>query len=50
MARYGHVTGHKKERKHAQDWYREREEELIRQVEREWQERQARQAEVRQED
>jgi hypothetical protein len=32
----GHVTGHKKERKGASDWYKQIEEENIRKVEAEW--------------
>jgi hypothetical protein len=37
----GHVTGHKKERKGAQDWYRQIEEEHIRRIEAERQAKQA---------
>lgn len=37
----GHVTGHKKERKGATDWYRKIEEEHIRRIETEWQKQQA---------
>ena len=35
--KHGHVTGHKKERKGASDWYRKIEEENIRRIEAEWQ-------------
>jgi len=37
----GHVTGHKKERKGASDWYRQYEEANIRKIEAEWQAKQA---------
>jgi len=37
MAKFGHVTGHKKETKRASDWYRQIEEATIRQVEAAWQ-------------
>ena len=36
----GHVTGTKKERKGATDWYREIEEENIRKIEADWQAKQ----------
>jgi hypothetical protein len=36
----GHVIGHKQERKGSQDWYRKIEEENIRRIEAEWQEKQ----------
>ena len=36
----GHVTGHKKERKGASDWYRKIEEANIRRIEAEWQAKQ----------
>jgi hypothetical protein len=36
----GHVTGHKKERKGATDWYKQIEEENIRKIEAEWQAKQ----------
>ena len=39
----GHVTGTKKEKKGASDWYRKIEEETIRKVEAEWAARQAQQ-------
>ena len=42
----GHVTGTKRERKGASDWYREREEENIRKVEAEWQAKQAQDTEA----
>jgi hypothetical protein len=32
----GHVTGHKKERKGASDWYKQIEEANIRRIEAEW--------------
>ena len=32
----GHVTGHKKERKGSQDWYREIEQANIERIEKEW--------------
>ena len=35
----GHVTGHKKERKGSSDWYKAIEEEHIRRIEAEWQQR-----------
>jgi len=35
----GHVTGHKKERKGSSDWYKAIEEENIRRIEAEWQQR-----------
>jgi hypothetical protein len=35
--KWGHVTGHKKERKGSQDWYKALEEENIRRIEGEWQ-------------
>jgi hypothetical protein len=35
--KHGHVTGHKKERRGASDWYREIEGENIRRIEAEWQ-------------
>jgi hypothetical protein len=38
--KYGHVTGEKKERKGATDWYKHIEEENIRKIEAEWQARQ----------
>jgi hypothetical protein len=38
--KHGHVTGHKKERKGSNNWYKEIEEENIRRVEAEWQARQ----------
>ncbi len=41
MAKRGHVTGHKRERKGASDWYRDQEEANIRRVEAKWQEREA---------
>ena len=34
--KHGHVTGHKRERKGASDWYKEIEEENIRKIEAEW--------------
>jgi hypothetical protein len=34
--KWGHVTGHKRERKGSSDWYREIEEEECRRVEAEW--------------
>ena len=37
----GHVTGTKRERKGASDWYKELEEANIRQIEAEWQAKQA---------
>jgi hypothetical protein len=37
---HGHVTGTKKERKGASDWYKAIEEENIRKIEAEWQARQ----------
>lgn len=37
--KYGHVTGHKRERKDPSNWYRRIEEEHIRRIEREWQEK-----------
>lgn len=40
MAKFGHVTGHKRERKPAQPWWAEEEEENIRRIEAEWQARQ----------
>jgi hypothetical protein len=43
--KYGHVTGHKKERKGASDWYREVEEANIRKIEAEWALQQAQQQE-----
>lgn len=36
----GHVTGHKKERKGASDWYREIEQANLERIEKEWQEQQ----------
>jgi len=36
----GHVTGHKRERKGARDWYKHIEEENIRRIEAEWQAKQ----------
>lgn len=36
----GHVTGHKKERQDATDWYKAIEEENIRKIEAEWQAKQ----------
>jgi hypothetical protein len=36
----GHVTGHKRERKGASDWYKQIEEEWIKKVEAEWQAKQ----------
>jgi hypothetical protein len=41
MAKYGHVTGYKKERASATAWYKEQEEANIRKVEAEWQARHA---------
>ena len=41
--KHGHVTGHKKERKGASDWYKKIEQENLERIEREWQERQAQQ-------
>ena len=38
---HGHCTGHKKEKKHASDWYREQEEANIRAVDAAWAARQA---------
>jgi hypothetical protein len=38
--KWGHVTGHKRERKGASDWYKPIEEENIRRIEAEWQARQ----------
>jgi hypothetical protein len=32
----GHVTGHKQERKHSQDWYRAIEQEHIDRITKEW--------------
>jgi hypothetical protein len=37
----GHVTGHKRERKSASDWYKQIEEENIRKIEAEWTVKQA---------
>jgi hypothetical protein len=37
---HGHVTGHKKERKGSNDWYKQIAEENIRRVEAEWQAKQ----------
>ena len=37
----GHVTGHKRERTGASDWYRKHEAENLARIEREWQEREA---------
>jgi hypothetical protein len=37
----GHVTGHKRERKHSTDWYREIEQANIDRITKEWQEREA---------
>ena len=37
----GHVTGHKKERKGASDWYKQIEEENIRKIEAAWAAKQA---------
>jgi hypothetical protein len=34
--KHGHVTGHKKERKGASDWYKASEEANIRKIEAEW--------------
>ena len=39
--KWGHVTGHKKERKPRNPWWAAEEEEAIRKVEAEWQARQA---------
>jgi hypothetical protein len=39
--KHGHVTGHKRERKGASDWYRKIEEANIRRIEAEWQAKQA---------
>jgi hypothetical protein len=36
----GHCTGIKRERKGSQDWYKERQEELLRQIEAQWAQRQ----------
>jgi len=36
----GHVTGHKKERKGASDWYKAIEAENLARIEKEWQEKQ----------
>jgi len=36
----GHVTGHKKERKGASDWYRQIEAENLARIEKAWQEQQ----------
>jgi hypothetical protein len=41
----GHVTGHKKERKGAHDWYKQIAEEHVRRIEAEWQAQQAQQDE-----
>jgi hypothetical protein len=38
--KHGHVTGHKKERKGASDWYKQIEEENIKRIEAEWQAKQ----------
>ena len=38
--KYGHVTGKKKERKGATDWYKQIEEENIRRIEAEWEAKQ----------
>ena len=38
--KHGHVTGTKKERKGASDWYKAIEEENIRRIEAEWQKQQ----------
>jgi len=46
--RYGHVTGHKKERKGATDWYREIEQANIDRITKEWQEREAAKAQQHQ--
>jgi hypothetical protein len=37
----GHVTGHKREKRGSQDWYKQIEEEWIKKVEAEWQAKQA---------
>ena len=34
--KHGHVTGHKREKKGASDWYRQIEEENLRRIEAEW--------------
>jgi hypothetical protein len=41
--KHGHVTGHKKERKGASDWYRKYAQENLERIEREWKEREAKQ-------
>ena len=42
----GHVTGHKKERKGATDWYRDIEQANLERIEREWQAREAAKAQA----
>ena len=42
----GHVTGHKKERKGSNDWYKAMEEEHCRRIEHEWAAKQAQQQQV----
>jgi len=37
----GHVTGHKRERKGASDWYKQIEAENLKRIEAEWQSKQA---------
>jgi hypothetical protein len=41
--KHGHVTGHKKEKRGSQDWYREIEREHIERITKEWEAKQQQQ-------